>query len=53
MSVEAQTAVAETLLAPGSPHLTELDGTEPSVGELLVQSWEVPLRSLPTADDQG
>ena len=35
LSVAAQTALAETLLAPGSPHLTEVDGEAPPLGDLL------------------
>ena len=45
LSVAAQTAVSETLLAPGSPHLTEIDGDEPPVGELLALDVEAPVFS--------
>ena len=36
LSVAAQTALAESLLAPTSPHLTEIDADPPALGDLLV-----------------
>jgi len=42
LSVAAQTAVAETLQSPGSPHLSELDGAEPPLGDLLALGCEQP-----------
>ena len=35
LSVAARTALAETILLPGSPHLTERNGDAPPVGDLL------------------
>ena len=35
LSVAAQRALAEPLLAPGSPHLSEVVVAEPPLGELL------------------
>ena len=40
LSVAAQTALADTLRAPLSPHVTETDGDTPFLGEVLVQSPE-------------
>ena len=36
LSVAAQLALAETLLAPLSPHLSEFDAAEPFLGDILV-----------------
>ena len=41
LSVAAQTALAETLLAPTSPHLTELDGAMPHLGDVLTMLPEL------------
>ena len=41
LSVAAQTALAETLLAPTSPHLTELDGEPPPLGDVLATERDV------------
>ena len=35
LPVAAQMALAETLLAPLSPHLSELDAAEPCLGQIL------------------
>ena len=35
LSVAAQTAVAETMMAPGSSHLAEVELGEPALGDLL------------------
>ena len=45
LSVAAQTALAETLLAPTSPHLTEIDGEVPYLGDVLT--------TLPEMDPPG
>ena len=39
LSVVAQTALAQTLSHPGSPHLDETAGPEPFLGDLLA-GWE-------------
>ena len=36
LSVSAQMALAETLLAPLSPHVSEFDSPEPFLGDVLV-----------------
>ena len=36
LSVAAQAALAETLVAPGSNHLTEIDGDAPEIADLLL-----------------
>ena len=42
LSVAAQNALAETLLRPASPHLTELDGDTPDLSEVLCVDRECP-----------
>ncbi len=41
LSVAAQTALMETILRPGSPHLTERDDLEPPLGVLLAMERDV------------
>ncbi len=42
LSVAAQNALAETLLMPQSPHLTELDGDTPDLSEAWCIDRECP-----------
>ena len=42
LSVAAQTALAETLLRPGSPHLQERDAAEPQLGDLFAEVLAAP-----------
>ena len=42
LSVAAQTALAETLTSPSSPHLTELDGDPPDLSDVLCLDRECP-----------
>ena len=41
LSVAAQTALAETLLAPCSPHLSERDGEVPDLGDVLAGGRDI------------